>query len=92
MLAIKLMLLLYIIIKILITHFFFQMPVKYVDELTLTIDGVYIERVNQFNSLGFTVISHLNCSNYIDKIANICSRTIGFITKLEHIIQTKIQM
>ena len=53
------------------------MPNKYVDELTLTIDGVDIERVNQFNILSFTLMSHLNWSNYIDKIANRCSRTIG---------------
>ena len=68
------------------------MPNKEVDELTLTTDGVNIERVNQFNILGFILMSHLNWSKYIDEIANICSRTIGLITKLEHIIQTKIKI
>ena len=47
-----------------------------VDELTLTIDGVDIERVNQSNILGFTLISYLNWSKHSDKIANRCSRTI----------------
>ena len=59
------------------------------DEITLTIDGVDIERINQFNILGFTLISHLNWIKHIDKIANRCSRTIGIITKLENIIQTR---
>ena len=52
-------------------------------------DGVDIENINQFNILGFILISHLNWIKHIDKIANRCSRTIGLITKLEHIIQTR---
>ena len=50
----------YIIIKILI-------KTNKVDELTLTIDGVDIERVNQFNILCFTLISYLNWTKHIDK-------------------------
>ena len=68
------------------------MPNKYVEELTLTIDGVNIERFNLFNILGLTLISHLNWIKHIDKIANRCSRTIGPITKLKHIIQTRIKI
>ena len=86
-LPIKLVLLLYIIIKILI-KLFFQMSNKLVDEITLTTDSIDIERINQFNILGFTLISHLIWIKHIDKIANRCSRTIGLITKLEH-IQTR---
>ena len=70
----------------------FQLPNKHIDELTLTIYGVYIERVNQFNILGFTLISYLNWSKHIDKIANICSRTIRIIIKMEHIIENYIQI
>ena len=58
------------------------MPNKQVDELTLTIDGVDIERVSQVNILIFKLISYLNRSKNIDKIANICSRTIGIIINL----------
>ena len=68
------------------------MPNKYVDEVTLSIDSVDIERFNQFNIMGFTVNSHLNWNKHIDKIANICSRTIGPITWLKHIIQTRIKI
>ena len=51
----------YIIIKILIKqNVVFQMPNKHIDEVTLTTDGIDIDRVNQFTILGFTLISHLN--------------------------------
>ena len=66
------------------------MPNKQVDKITLTIDSVDIERFNQFNIMGFTLISHLNWIKHIDKIANRCSRTIG--TRLKHIIQTRINI
>ena len=59
------------------------MPNKQVEELTLTIDGVNIERFNLFNILGLTSISNLNWITHIDKIANRCSQTIGPITKLK---------
>ena len=68
------------------------MPNKQVEELTLTIDGLNIEIFNLFNILRLTLISHLKWIKHIDKIANRCSQTIGLITKLEHIIQTRIQI
>ena len=83
----------YIIIKILITpNVLFQMSNKHVNELTLTTDGADFERVNQFNILGFTLISYLSWSKHIDKIGNRCSQTIGLITKLEHFIQIRIKI
>ena len=42
------------------------MPNKF-DELTLTIDGVDIERGNRSNIPCFTLISYLIWTNYIDK-------------------------
>ena len=36
------------------------MPKKWVDEVTLTIDSVDIERFNQFNILGFTLTFKLD--------------------------------
>ena len=83
----------YIIIKILIKqNVLFQMPNTHIDELTLTTYGVYIERVNQFYLLSFTLISYLNPSKHINKIANRCSRTIRIIIKLERIIQNGIKI
>ena len=49
------------------------MPNKQVDDVTLTIDSVDIERFNQLNIMDFTLISHLNWIKHIDKIANRCS-------------------
>ena len=65
---------------------------KQVDELTLTTDGADIERVNQFNVLDYTLISYLNKSKHIDKIAKRCSRTMAIMIKLEHIIKTRLQI
>ena len=48
----------YITIKVLIKQH--VLPNKRIDELTITTDDVDIERVNQFNILGFTLISYLN--------------------------------
>ena len=51
----------YITIKLLIKqNVLFHMPNKRFDELTITTYDVDIERVNQFNILGFTLISYLN--------------------------------
>ena len=62
----------HIIIKILIKqNVLFQMPNKHIDELTLTTYGADIEIVNQFNILGFTLISYLKCNAPLN----------GFITR-----------
>ena len=61
------------------------MPNKHIDELTLTNYGVDIEKVDQFNILGFTLISFLT-------EVNRCSRTIRIIIKLEHIIENGIKI
>ena len=68
------------------------MPNKQVDEITFIIDDVDIEKINQFNILGFTIILYLNWSKHIDNLANRCSRTIAIKTKSKHIIQTRIQI
>ena len=66
------------------------MPNKKDEELTLTMDSVSIEIVNQFNFLAcFTLILYLNWRKHMEKIANRCSRSIGIITKLMHFLQTK---
>ena len=59
------------------------MPNKHIHELTLATYGVDIESINEFNILVFTLISYLNWSKHIDKIASRCSRTIRIIIKLE---------
>ena len=62
------------------------MPNKQVIVPTLTIDRVNIERVQHFNLLGLILDTHLNWHKHIEKIANKCSRTIGIIKKLNHVL------
>ena len=69
-----------------------QMPNKKVIVPTLTIDGVNIDRVQHFNFLGLIFDTHLNWHKHIEKIANKCSRTIGIIHKLKHVLQKKYQI
>ena len=70
----------------------FQMPNKMVIVPTLTTDGVNIERVQHFNFLGLILGTHLNWHKHIEKIANICSRTIGIINKLKHVLPKTIRI
>ena len=69
-----------------------QMPNKKVIVPTLTIDGVNIERVQHFNFLGLILDTHLNWYKHIEKIANKCSRTIGIINKLKHVLPKSIRI
>ena len=73
-------------------YMIFQMPNKKVTVPTLTIDGVNIERVQHFNFLGLILDTHLNWNKHIEKIANKCSRTIGIINKLKHVLPKSIRI
>ena len=42
-----------------------------------------IERVQHFNFLGLILDTHLNWNKHIEKIANKCSRTIGYYKQIE---------
>ena len=73
-------------------YMIFQMPNKTVIVPTLTIDGVNIERVQHFNFLGLILDTHLNWHKHVEKIANKCSRTIGIINKLKHVLPKSIRI
>ena len=73
-------------------YMIFQMPNKKVTVPTLTIDGVNIERVQHLNFLGLILDTHLNWNKHIEKIANKCSRTIGIINKLKHVLPKSIRI
>ena len=72
------------------TKYIFQMLNKTVIVQILTIDGVNIERVQHFNFLGLILDTHLNWHKHIEKTTNKCSRTIGIINKLKHILPKSI--
>ena len=46
------------------------MPNKRMQTLTLKIDYVYFERVDEFNFLGLTSDTNLNWRKHIEKISN----------------------
>ena len=58
------------------------MPKKEI-HLTLKIDGVNIEKVEEFNFLGLTMDTNLNWKKNTDKISNKCSKITGVLNRLK---------
>ena len=50
----------------------FHMPKKQIQHLTLKIDGINIEKVEEFNFLGLTMDTNLKWKKHTDKISNKC--------------------
>ena len=73
-------------------YMIFQMPNKKIIVPTLTIYGVNTERVQHFNFLGLILDTHLSWDKHIEKITNKCSRTIGIINKLKHVLPKRIRI
>ena len=58
-------------------------------KLTLTIDQVVIDRVDNFNFLGLTIDSQMTWKKYTDNISNKCLRVIGTLNRIKHILPTR---
>ena len=58
----------------------------------LKIDHTPKQLVSDFNFIGLTLDSHLNWKQHMDKTANKCSRTIGIINRLKHVLPTHIKI
>ena len=56
----------------------------------LKINSEPIERVTEFNFLGFTIDEHLNWSPHIQKVSNKISRTLGIMNRLKRFLPTNI--
>ena len=52
----------------------------------LQIDGINIESVDHFNFLGLTVDSRMAWNNHTTNMSNKCSRTIGGLNRIKHIL------
>ena len=65
---------------------------KKTEPLSLKIENTNIERVTDFNCLGLTISDNLEWKNHVQKIANKCSRTIGILNKLKHILPANISL
>ena len=64
-------------------YMIFHMPNKRVQSLTLKIDDINIERVDEKKCLGLTLDTNLNWKNHTEKISNKCSKTIGVLNRLK---------
>ena len=56
-------------------------------KLTLTIDQVLIDRVDNFNFLGLTIDSQMTWKKHTDNISNKCLRVIGTLNRIKHIFK-----
>ena len=68
----------------------FKQVNKKTEPFSLKIENTNIERVTDF--LGLTISDNLEWKNHVQKIANKCSRTIGILNKLKHILPANISL
>ena len=61
----------------------FHVPNKDIQYLTLKIDNVIIEKVDEFNLLGLTMDTNLNWNKHSEKIYNKCTKMIGILNRLK---------
>ena len=69
----------------------FHMPKKEIQHLTLKIDGVNIEKVEEFNFLGLTMDTNLKWKKHTDKISNKCSKITGVLNRLKLLFPQEIK-
>ena len=53
-------------------YMIFHVPKKEIQTLTLKIDNINIEQVDEFNFLGLTLDTNLTWKKHVNKIANKC--------------------
>ena len=69
----------------------FHMPKKEIPHLALAIDGVNIEKVEEFNFLGLTIDTNLKWKKHTDKISNKCSKITGVLNRLKLLFPQEIK-
>ena len=69
----------------------FQNKNKNIHILNLKIDNVNIDQVKEFNCLGLIIDTNLNWKKHAEKISNACSKKIGILSKLKHILPLDIK-
>ena len=58
-------------------YMIFHVPRKEMQTLTLKIDNIIIEQVDELNFLGLTLDTNLTWKTHVNTIANKCSKTTG---------------
>ena len=70
----------------------FHVPNKDIQYLTLKIDNVIIEKVDEFNFLGLTMDTNLNWKKYSENICNKCTKMIGILNRLKYVLPLAIKI
>ncbi len=70
----------------------FHKPKKKINPLLIMIDDTIIERVQEFNFLGFIPNEYLNGKNHINKIFKKMSSSIGILNKLKYFLLQQIKI
>ena len=64
----------------------FQKKKKNTEILNLKIHNINIDQVKELNFLGLIIDTNLNWKKHAEKISNACSKKIGILNKLKHIL------
>ena len=67
-------------------YMIFHVPNKDIQYLTLKIDNVIIEKVDEFSFLGLTMNTNLNWKRHSEKICNKCAKMIGILNRLKYVL------
>ena len=70
----------------------FHVPNKDIQNLTLKIDNVIIEKVDEFSFLGLTMDTNLNWKRHSEKICNKCAKMIGILNRLKYVLPHRINI
>ena len=70
----------------------FQRTNKNIQTLTVKVDNINIEQVKEFNFLGLIIDTNLNWKRHSEKMSNACSKKIGILNKLKHVLSQQIKM
>ena len=73
-------------------YMIFHVPNKDIQYLTLKIDNVIIEKVDEFSFLGLTVDTNLNWKRHSEKICNKCTKMIGILNRLKYVLPLGIKI
>ena len=66
-------------------YMIFHVPNKDIQYLTLKIDNVIIEKVDEFSFLGLTMDTNLNWKRHSENICNKCTKMIGILNRLKYV-------
>ena len=73
-------------------YMIFHVPNKNIQYLTLKIDNVIIEKVDEFSYLGLTMDTNLNWKRHSEKICNKCAKMIGILNRLKYVLPQGIKI